>query len=248
MYRRVSCLILLFSLVLVLASCNAPVEYLPTSTAVAFSPGLTTPVPPDYTPQPALLERRQMVLEWPKAVREKDSDWIVLSIQVDPQGNLTATAEGPGHTTSETQIEIPDLYATHNIVALARLDMAGMEAYREDIRQPLSPGRPVVFRWSIRANEAGLYRGVVWLHLELVPKNGGPIDELLLLARPIEIQAVTVLGLPGDVARILGGLGVVVSAVLGYPAIQRWVGAGLKRMRRRKSAVSQPGNLNKGGR
>jgi hypothetical protein len=72
---------------------------------------------------------------------------------------------------------------------------------------------------------------VVWLRLELVPKNGGQIEEMLLLARTIEIQAVTVLGLSGSLARILGGVGLILSTVLGYPFIQNWVTGWLKRRR-----------------
>jgi hypothetical protein len=101
--------------------------------------------------------------------------------------------------------------------------MAGMEAYRENLREPLLPGKPATFRWSIRANEPGIYRGVVWLRLELVPRAGGTVSEQLLLSRPIEIQAVTILGLSGSMARLLGGIGLIASTFLGYPFIQRWI-------------------------
>lgn len=131
-------------------------------------------------------------------------------------------------------IEIPNIYDTHNIVAAARLDLAGMEAYRETIREPLRPGQSVSFSWSIRANEAGAYQGMVWLRLELVPKNGGRIDEMLLMARKVDINVVTILGMSGSLARILGGAGLVLSTVLGFPLIQARVTEWLKH-RRRKS-------------
>lgn len=201
MAARFTSLLLIIAAYVVIG-CQPAIEYLPTPIAVVPTPGALGQGSP---PQPMLLEQRHLLLEWPKTIRVKDNDGIVLSILMDPMGNLPTAS--------------PDLFATHNIMAVARLEMIGVDAYGEEIREPMTPGRPVNFRWSIQANKAGLYRGVVWLRLELVPKNGGPIDEQLLLARPIEVQAVTVLGLPGDLARILGGLGILLSAGLSYPFI-----------------------------
>lgn len=188
-------------------------------------------------PQPQLLERRLLVLEWPQTMREKDSDLIMLSINMDETALATPTLPIPEPGDEGTPVQIPDLYETHNVFAVARLDMVGMEADRNDIREPLRPGQPVTFYWSVRASEAGRYRGVVWLHVELVPKDGGNTEEILLLARPIEINAVTVLGMPGDLARILGMIGVFVSTVIGYPFIQKWIESW---QNRKKSAGSQP--------
>jgi hypothetical protein len=223
MSARSGWLLALFPLAFLLVGCTAPVEYLPTPTGLALGSNSPTLIAPNFPPGPALLEQRQLVLEWPKKILAQDSDSVVLSVLLDEQGNLIATAEGPGHTTTGTPVEVPDLYATHNLVAAARLDIAGLEVDHQEIRQPLLPGRPVNFRWNIRAHEAGGYKGVVGLRLELVPKDGGPVSETLLLARPVEIQSVTVLGLPGKFARILGGLGLFVSALLGYPWFKGWL-------------------------
>lgn len=189
------------------------------------------------TPQPQLLERRLLVLEWPQTMREKDSDLIMLSITMDEEAIATPTLPIPDPNDEGTPVEIPDLYETHNIYAVARLDIVGLEADRNDMREPMRPGRPVTFYWSVRASEAGRYRGVVWLHVELVPKDGGAVEEILLLARPIEINAVTVLGMPGDLARILGMLGVFASTAIGYPFIQKWIE---NWQNRKKAAGSQP--------
>jgi len=191
-----------------------------------------TQPPSDSPAQPALLEKRVIILEWPQKIRESDNGLIVVTIAVDEQGQLTATAQSRGGQVEPVPVEIPNLYDTHNIVAVARLDLAGVGAYREELREPLRPGRDVTFRWSIRASEAGVYRGVVWLHLELVPKSGGPVDQQLIMARTIDIEAVTVFGLPGDLARVLGGLGLVGGTVLGYPFIQILIDKWLKRRRK----------------
>ncbi len=244
MRARVGSLLLIISLAFAAAGCASPVVRLPTPTQAIGVSSAPTPTPAG-TPQPSLLEQRLLILEWPQTVREKDTALIVLTLAMNEQGQLTATAHPAGQP-GGTPVEIPNIYDTHNIVAVARLDMAGVEAYREDIRQPMRPGEPVAFTWSIRADEAGASRGVVWLRLELVPKNGGQIEEILLLARTIEIQAVTVLGLSGSLARILGGAGLILSTALGYPFIQNWVAGWLKRRRGKgRPPKSQPQEVGK---
>jgi hypothetical protein len=210
-------------LVWLLSDGPSMVERLPTPTGMFAGPILQTPAP-NETPAPALLERRWLVLEWPRTIREKDSDLVVLTIAVDEGGGLTATVLQPGQGDGQsTPVDIPNIYETHSLLAVARLDMAGMEVYRDSIREPLLPGRPATFRWSVRANDSGTYRGVVWLHLEMIPRGGGAVNEMLLLSRPIEIRAVTVLGLPGDLARVLGGFALAASTILGFPFVQQWI-------------------------
>lgn len=222
-------LLLLLTLLVLLASCAPIVKQLPTPTGGAPSSARPTALPPETTPQPALLEQRQLILEWPETLRERDSSLIVLTIAMNEPAQPTATLELAGPS---FPVDIPNIYDTHNIVAVARLDLAGMEAYREEIREPMRPGQPITIPWSIRAGEAGTYRGVVWLRLELIPKNGGPVEERLLLSRAIEIRVVTVLGMSGSLARLLGGAGLVISTILGYPFIQSRVGEWLKRRRK----------------
>ena len=225
-------IVLLMALV---TGCASRIEQAPPEGA------LVTPEVPELqageTPQPQLLERRLLVLEWPQTMREKDSDLIMLSITMDEAALATPTLAIPEPHDEGTPVDIPDLYETHNVFAVARLDMVGLEADRNDIREPMRPGQPVTFYWSVRASEAGRYRGVVWLHVELVPKDGGTTEEILLLARPIEINAVTVLGMPGDLARVLGMIGVFASTVIGYPFIQKWIESWQKR---KKLAAGQP--------
>src|SRR5512133_2276867 len=129
MRSRIRRLLFLVLLAASLAGCASRIVYLPTPTAISMGPERPTETPiPNSTPQPQLLERRKLVLEWPETIREKDSSLIVLTIAMDAQGQATATvstAEPP----SSIPVEIPNLYDTHHIFAIARLDLAGVEAY-----------------------------------------------------------------------------------------------------------------------
>jgi hypothetical protein len=182
------------------------------------------------------LERRVLILEWPEKLPEQDSGLVRLTLALEDEG-VALTAQPPG---DGTPVEFPDIYETHHIVAVARLDMAGMEAYRDDVREPMLPGQEVTFRWSVRPAEAGVYRGIVWLHLEFVPRAGGQVERTLVLSRTIEIEAVSILGLPGGLVRVLGVLGLVISTLLGYPFIQNLVGACLKKRNKPDSAAPAP--------
>ena len=221
--QRVFWMMVFVWLILQLSACSAAIPnatFQPASAATSI-PTVILPHPTAApSPQPVLSEKRQIVLEWPPKIRAKDSTYIVLSLVMNDQGQLTATAETPGGQVNQQPVEIANLYDTYNVVAVARLDLPGMDSWRDEIRQPMRPGIPVVFRWSVRADEEGSYRGVVWLHLEFVPKTGGETERVVLLSRPIQIESVSYLGLPGWAARGLSGMGLLVSTLLGYPFVQ----------------------------
>jgi hypothetical protein len=245
-------IILLGAGFLLLAACSAPATLgepaasEPTQAAAAPSGGRTATSAPSFLPestspaaveptqapavQPAILEPRHLTLEWPAKIKVGDSDVIRLSLEADEAGNITPTAQIAGHELHGETVFVPDLYDTHNVMAEARLDMAGLEIKpTEDIAEPLRPGSPVYFSWSVRASDVGTYRGTVWLHLRFIPLDGGPDTQKVLSAQLLEIHAVNFLGLGGTPARLLGGLGTLVGSVLGLDNLIPWVWKRVKR-------------------
>ncbi|MBN2386171.1 MAG: hypothetical protein JXB85_04070 [Anaerolineales bacterium] len=190
------------------------------------------PTPP--TQLPAILETRRLTLEWPPFVRAGDADVIRLTLEVDAGGHLTPTAEYETHTITGQAVEIPNLYDTHTVLAIARLDMAGLEvAPPGQVSEALRPGRSVTFYWSIRPAEVGQYRGTVWFLLRFIPLDGGPESERALAALPIEVEAISFYGLKAGPARWLGAIGAFFGGVLGMPFLEdiaRWL---FDRLRRR---------------
>jgi len=187
-------------------------------------PTMALPIMPTTLPAPqqaVLQERRLLSLEWPSRIHVGSSDTIRLSLDLDPKGQLTPQVEVGGHQVTGQSINIPDLYETHNIVAEARLDLAGLQISPEGtMNEPVVRGERTVFYWSLSPAQTGSYRGTLWLFLNIIPRNGGEADRRAILARPIEIQATTVLGLPANVAEIGGAAGGVISMVLGFPFIE----------------------------
>lgn len=186
-------------------------------------PGLPTP-----GSSPAINERRRLTLEYPVTMRLGDATRVRLRLEMDDLGNLTPTALVQGNLVTGEVVEIPDLYATHNVVAEARLDMAGMQAQpSQTISEPLSPGKAVTFYWSVRPSDPGLFQGSVWLHLRFTPKAGGQAERIPVSVQFIDMRVDSLFGvLTGSGARGLGALGSALGTILGFPFLEdalKWI-------------------------
>ena len=171
---------------------------------------------------PQLVERRLVAMEWPPCIRVGDGDRLRLTLLIDSQGRITPSVETAGHQVKGQEVTIPDLYDTHNLVIEARLDLAGVPVEPQGVvSQPMLRGQPLTFYWSIRPQDIGILRGTLWIFLVMVPKDGGTVQRQPLLALPVNIEAISVLGLPANVARWGGVVGASLSVVLGFPFLEK---------------------------
>ncbi|MBI2758228.1 MAG: hypothetical protein HYX49_06080 [Chloroflexi bacterium] len=186
-------------------------------------------------PPPAILESRRLTLEYPPQIRVGDSDVIRLTLEVDTLGNVTPTAETQGNTITGEVIQIPNLYDTHNVIAEARLDMAGPQIRPSElISEPLTPGQSATFYWSIRPTSAGIFRGTAWFYLRFVDKVSGEESRKTVSAQAVEVEATSFFGLNGNAARAAGGVGSVFGAILGIPFIDdvlKWLWTRIRRLK-----------------
>lgn len=220
----------------------------PTAAILVTKTPVVTRVPLP-TPTALAMERRMIVVESPGKIRAGDADVLRLSLIMDESGRVTPTAEMGGHAVSGEPVEIPNLYDTYHVVAEARLDMAGLEIQPQGVvKQPMQPGVPVVFVWSLSPSHPGNFRGMLWLYLNLIPKAGGAQDQRALLARPVEIQAVTVLGMTAPLARWIGAIGSVFSFIFGIPFLEDALRGLWKRSKtKREKPDSAQGDVTQGG-
>jgi len=208
---------LILSIVACGGSASAPAATQPVA-AIATQELPETLPSPGPTLEPAIPERRLLTLEFPPQIRAGDSDIVRLTLAMDNSGNITPTAVIQGNVVTGNVIEIPNVYETHHVIAEARFDMAGVQISPPDLSsQTLSPGQSVVFFWSVRPTEVGVYRGTVWLFLRFVDKVSGAESRNAISAQTVEIEAVNLLGVPAKVARSVGMVGSVVGAVIGFP-------------------------------
>jgi hypothetical protein len=203
-----------------------PSQAVPTSVAglpllIEATPTAEQPSEPLLVaPPPAILESRRLTLEYPPKIRTGDSDVIRLTLEVDTLGNLTPTAEVQGNILKGGIVQIPNLFDTHNVIAEARLDLAGPEVRPGDtISEPLLQGQSVTFYWSVRPVSAGTYRGTAWFFLRFIDKVNGTESRKAISAQQIQIESTNLFGLNGNLARTAGGIGSIIGAVLGFPFI-----------------------------
>jgi len=230
-------------LFLLIVACGGTSSAPPSALETAVAPtqlGLVTTAIPTSPPviiataQPAIPERRFLALEFPPRIRAGDSDIVRLTLKMDESGNITPTAVTEGNVVTGEVIEIPNLYETHHVIAEASFDIAGMQVSPPDLSsQTLSPGQSIMFFWSIRPDEVGIYRGTVWLFLRFVDKVSGEESRRAVSAQIVEIEAVNLFGVPARVVRVVGGVGSVVGTVIGFPFFEDIIKFLFKRRRKR---------------
>jgi hypothetical protein len=214
-----------------------PIPHSPTEEVLATPPGDEEPGEgSEGEPAPAIFEARFVELEWPAAIRVGDSDFIRLALVPGEDGLLTPTAITEEHVTQGEPIQIPDLYATHNVLAVAELSAVGLEVDRPgEISQPLLPGEPVEWQWTVAPKSAGSQVATLGIHLRFVPKEGGQETQRAVWARPLTIEGRTVFGLSGRAADLLGVAGSVSGGLLGFPFADKVYGWVFRRLFKRKT-------------
>jgi hypothetical protein len=217
-----------------LSGSPAPTQILPGDVEPTEHSSLTSTAA-EVTVQPAIPERRRLTVEFPPQIRAGDSDLVRLTLEVDDLGNLTPTAQIGGNEIDGEVIEIPNLYESHHVIAEARFDIAGMDVRpAELVSEALSPGNAVTFRWSVRPQAVGFYRGTIWLYLRFVDKQSGEESRKTISAQTVEIESVKFLGFSGEFARTTGVIGSVVGTIIGFPFFEDIIKLFLKRRNKTK--------------
>lgn len=209
------------------------VPFPPTQVEVVIKPPTTSV---EVVTDAVLKEMRKISFEWPEKIRLGDSDIFRLTLEMDETGSVTPTLVVEGQQATGTPVEIPDLYDTHNLVAEARLDLAGADVMPQgSVQEPLRRGQTLNFYWSVHPQQVGRTRGTLWLFLNIVPRKGGESERKALLSKQMELETVSVLGMPANLARWFGAIGAVVSVVLGFPFTE----SVLKRMWKKDAAAKE---------
>ncbi len=173
------------------------------------------PTTPQIQPQ-VILGRLTIKLETPQYLRLGDAGlfrlWLLLEENSSAPGepSLPGSSGLPADMFSLTKL---------TMIAEARLDLAGMEVRPDqEISEPLFPGKPLTFYWSVRATQAGEYHGVAWLHLRLITE--GEETRLPLSAQEVRLQVRTLWGLSANTARWLSLFWGIMTFLLGLPYLK----------------------------
>jgi hypothetical protein len=120
---------------------------------------------------------------------------------------------------------------------VASLSAAGLQVEPANpLKQPLVPGAPNVWRWTVATDQTGTYRVVIGLSTLWEPEAGtdlpGPLEEAVW-SYTVTVKSRTVFGLSGKLADLVGVGGSVLGVVTSLPFLEkvlevvwRWLRAG----------------------
>jgi len=160
----------------------------------------------------AVMDARQVKLEWPTSMRIGDHEMIQLEFETIE--NASSPEQQTGYT---------DAYNSYNIMTEARFEVAGVRIEPTNpTRESMPAGQPVRFKWEVSTERAGDYKGNVWLSLRFLPLDGNsPIQEAIYVSA-VGIHASSLFGLSGPLARVLGGVGMLLGVVLILKDVVKW--------------------------
>lgn len=258
--RSLSLLLAAWMVFMAIIACGAPVATevpsdSPTSIAIQSTsiPPVIIPATPTAEvlipvtggegPAPALPEFRFLTLEYPPVIKlGSGSDLIILTLDVDEIGNITPTAQFEGNVVEGEVIEIPNLYATHNVTAEAFIQMAGLDIEPPGpTYQPLKQGRPVKFTWTVRAENVGpSFDGVVHLFLNFEDRETKEQDRIEISVQFIEVKVVDFFGFSTNFVKSSGVVGSVLGSIVGFPFFKEIAQYLFDRLVERKKKAIKP--------
>jgi hypothetical protein len=225
-----------------------PVEEPGATESAVRTPTSTPPVVPPSTPEPTPeIEERLVEMEWPAAMRVGDNDVLRLSLIPAPDGSYVPTPEIGGHEVGATPIPVTVTRPGYTGYARATLSASGLDAeLASPEEQPLIPGQPNTWRWTVSPDEAGTYRVVLSLSVRWVPEEGsglsGPFEEALW-ERILTVEARSTFGLSGIQADLVGAGGSVLGLVTGVPFAEKGLEMLLKRFKQWRGKTQKVGGV-----
>jgi hypothetical protein len=226
--RNISLFLAAWTIFAAVVACGAPA--IPATEAPA-EPTTVVDIPATPTAQvlipstggdeaaPALPEFRRLTLEYPPVMKAgSGSDVIILTLDVDSQGNITPTAQIGGNVTQGDIVTIPNLYATHNVTAEAYYEVAGLNVVPPGSTfQPLKQGERVRFTWSVQAQEVGTYGGTIFVFLNFENRETGEKDRKEISIQIFDIKVVDFFGFSTNFVKTSGVVGSVLGTIVGFP-------------------------------
>lgn len=169
----------------------------------------------DYRTSTAVRETRLLKLTWSPIVRAGDPGLIRLNLEVNETGEYELGADEATQETLVDNATVSEVHETQPVIASTRLEIAVLHITPNNlIEKPLLPGEGIDVIWHVMTDEEGTYQGTVWLYLLFLPLDGGNEFKKPVTAQAIEISSVKLIGLGGIQSRIIGALGILVSAIL----------------------------------
>jgi hypothetical protein len=171
-------------------------------------------VPKDGEPAQAVLEIRQVELEWPESLRIGDSGEI----------RLAFVPAGVGTPADSSGIKFGDVYDQYNLMAEGRFEVTGVKVEPANpVRESFLAGQKILYAWKITADEAGIYPGTVWLYLRFLPLNESSPSQSPIFVSRVELKITSLWGISGPIARLLGSGAMGLSVIASFDVMIVWI-------------------------
>jgi hypothetical protein len=145
-----------------------------------------------------------------------------MTLVFEPVESVSATSDQPAGYS--------DIYSLYNLMAEVRYDVSVLSVTPANpTRESMPAGQRVKFTWKINAVQVGLYDGTVWLSLRYLPLDGGQASQVPIYIQEVKVQTSSLFGLNKTMAYLLGGVGVVLAAVIVYDDLIAWVRKWMKK-------------------
>lgn len=123
------------------------------------------------------------------------------------------------------------LDSTDHILVETRVEIQGVQIEPgEELIQPVRSGQNLTFKWQIAPYQSGDIEGELWIYLKILSADRGDVNRLPISIQSFHTQAVDLLGLTGQTARIFGIMGICIALIMwrtiigGYASrFLRWV-------------------------
>lgn len=136
----------------------------------------------------------------------------------------------------EEQNQEPDLNEeiilgeTHNLIIEARIEMIGAKILpNEQISQPFSHRKNLIFRWQIVPVVRQITSGEVWLYMHLIPLGSGSDIRRPVLIQGITIQAIDLFGMNTRTAKLLMVTGIGIGFIVWFDLVGKIITVLFKR-------------------
>jgi hypothetical protein len=161
---------------------------------------------------------RWLTWDYPLYARVDDTEMVKLTLDISEMNNISTTESS---NSSKAVGRNQNVFDTYNVIAEARLDLEGMKISPQgSILESLTPGEKANFYWKLTPTDTGIVRGTLWFYVDLIPKKGGDLTQIPVIAKPIEIQVNSLMGIPVSFWRWLCALGILLSSVLIFPFLE----------------------------
>jgi len=156
------------------------------------------------------LEREQFSIYWPERILTGESETIQILVELDQDfisnNNLSEFNDFQ---------EIISL-DTYYVNLEARVELAGIDVNPSGvISKNILPGQKISFTWVILGKFTGEFQGMIWLYMNLIPKESSEKTlKEIILAKPINIQVHNFLGLRINFVRVIMSVLIFVSIIV----------------------------------